>query len=267
MYNANAIRSDRGQTIIVFAIVLPILALFTGMAIDAGLLYVTKAKLSTSVDAACLTGMKNLVQGQAIAASLAKNIFDANYGPNPPTPTVTFPVDASGNQQVKVTATAPVHTLFMQYLSQWTNVPVSATAVSTRGKLIMSIVLDRSGSMGNDGGETALKAAVPEFIDNFNELLDQVGMTSFSSNSTIDSDINHPNNPHNGFKQSIKTAVAAMTPLGGTFGTGAGTQPILSTTMGPPLTLAQLQNDSVTIKPGQNVVKVVVYFGDVKLLV
>ena len=256
MRNANFVKSERGQMMLVFALVLTVLILFTGLALDAGLLYVTKAKLSTSVDAACLTGMKNLSLGQPTAKSLATDMFNANFGPNPPTPSVTFPVDASGNQQVNVTATTNVNTLFMRVLSQWASVPVAATAISTRGKLIMSIVLDRSGSMSSDGGEAALKSAVPSFVGNFSNALDEVAMISFSSNSTIDFGINY------NFITPITTAIAAMTPVGGTFGTGIGTQPILNTTVGPPLSLADLQNNSVTVLPGQNVVKVVVYFTD-----
>ena len=49
---------------------------------------------------------------------------------------------------------------------------------------------------------------------------------------------------------------------GGTFGTGAGNQPILSPTIGAPMSLADLQNNSVVIHPGQQVVKVLVYFTD-----
>jgi hypothetical protein len=223
-----------------------------------GRLYVTKAQLSTSVDAACLTGMKNLTLGQTTAGQLAANMFQANFGPNPPVPTVTFPSDAYGDQQVKVTATANVNTLFMRYLAQWATVPVSDTAVATRGKLVMSIVLDRSGSMGPDGGETALKTAVPLFVDHFDNTTggDELAMITFSSNATVDAALNNPFNP------AIDNAVATMTANGGTFGTGAGTQPIKSTTIGAPLSLAQLQNDSFTINPGQNVVKVVVYFTD-----
>src|ERR1039457_471193 len=191
MRNANIVKSDRGQTIVIFALILPILILFAGLAIDVGLLYVTKAKLTTSVDAACLTGMKNLTLGQTTAGQLATNMFQANFGANPPTPGVTFPTDTSGNQQVKVTATANVHTLFMQYLSQWASVPVSATAVATRGKLVMSVVLDRSGSMcggtetcgtgviGDNGGE-ALKYAVRQFISNFSNTLDEFAIVPFS---------------------------------------------------------------------------------------
>src|ERR1039458_4220691 len=264
MRNANIVKSDRGQTIVIFALILPILILFAGLAIDVGLLYVTKAKLSTSVDAACLTGMKNLSDNSALAqahaAQLATDMFQANFGSNPPVPTVLFPLDAYGNQQVKVTATTNVRTLFMQYLQQWSSVPVSAAAVATRGKLIMSIVLDRSGSMSpaNDNGETALQAAVPIFVGYFNSSPtgDELAMISFSSNATVDFAMNYS------FATPIDNAVAAMNPVGGTFGTGAGTQPILSTTVGAPLSLADLQNNSVTINPGENVIKVVVYFTD-----
>jgi hypothetical protein len=118
-------------------------------------------------------------------------LTQANFGANPPTPTITFPLDASNNQQVKVTATANVHTLFMQYLSQWASVPVGATAVATRGKLLMSVVLDRSGSMAGNGGETALQYAVPRFIVNFSDTLDEVAMVTFADNATVDFGINY----------------------------------------------------------------------------
>jgi Flp pilus assembly protein TadG len=261
MRNANIVKSDRGQTIVIFALILPILILFAGLAIDVGLLYVTKAKLTTSVDAACLTGMKNLTLGQTTAGQLAIDMFQANFGPNPPVPTVTFPLDASNNQQVKVTATASVRTLFMQYLQQWASVPVSATAVSTRGKLLMSLALDRSGSMANNGGGVALQYAVPLFIANFSNTLDEVAMVSFSDNATVDFGINY--NFWGSGSGTITTKVGAMSFAGGTFGTGAGSNPVLLTDPnGPPLSMAQKQNDSVTILPGQNVVKVVVYFTD-----
>ena len=256
MCKVNIVKNDLGQIMIAFALIVPILILFAGSAIDAGILYVTKAKLSTAVDAACLTGMKNLQQGQTTAQALATDMFNANYGANPPTPTITFPTDSYGAQQVKVTATAYVQTLFMKYLSPWASVPVSDTAVSTRGKLIMTIVLDRSGSMSTDGGGTALQAAVPLFVNDFNDTTDEVALGSFSDNATVDSAINYS------FKTPITTAVAAMNFVGGTFGTGAGSKPILSTAMGAPLSLAQVQNDSVSAQPGQNIVKVVVYFTD-----
>jgi len=271
MRNANIVKNDRGQTIIIYALVVPILILFAGFAIDAGNLYVVKAKLGTSVDGAVLTGMKNLgsntQQAQQTASTLAADMFTANYGNGAPTPSVTFPVDQYGDQQVQVSATVNVNTWFMRYLSNWATVPVADTAVATRGKLIMSLVLDRSGSMcggtetcesgvtGDDGGE-ALVSAVPTFVDKFNNSLDEVAEISFSDNTTIDVPIG------TGFQTPITTSVTNMQFVGGTFGTGAGTGSVLSPTIGPPMSMADAQNNSVVINPGQNVYKVLVYFTD-----
>ena len=183
-------------------------------------------------------------------------MFNANYGTNPPTPTVTFPTDSYGDQQVKVTATANVHTLFMRYLPQWAVVPVSDTAVATRGKLIMSIVLDRSGSMTSDGGQTALVSAVPTFVSQFDNSLDEVALLSFSSNARIDFPIGY------NFITPITNDVAVMNFVGGTFGTGGALPTTPNNIYGPPLSMADAQNNSVTVQPGQNVIKVVVYFTD-----
>jgi Flp pilus assembly protein TadG len=267
MRTSTFLKCDQGQLMLAFAFLLTAVAGFAGLAIDGGLLYVTKARLSNAVDSACLTGVKNLWQGQTTAAAVATNVFNANFGNNPPPVTVTFPTDSQGDQQVKVVATANVSTLFIGVLSNSRTVPVSAEAVATRGNLVMSIVLDRSGSMcgGNnkcdsgvtgDNGGTALQSAVPSFVNDFDDTNDRVGLVSFASNGTVNLPIGY------NFKTSVTSAVQGMKFTGGTFGTGAGTGPVLSSTQGPPLSLAQLQNDSVTVQPGQNIVKVVVYFTD-----
>ncbi len=258
MRHVNIMKSEQGQILIMLAVVLPVLVLFSGLAIDAGLLYVTKAKLSSAVDAACLTGMKNLSQGQATASSLATYMFKANFGAGAPTPTITFPTDAYGDQQVKVAATAAVKTIFVRYIPKFATMNVSDTAIATRGKLVMSLVLDRSGSMdsSHDKGGVALQAAVPSFVSDFSNTNDEVAMISFASNATVDFPINY------NFISPITKAVKALNFSGGTFGTGAGTNPNPSTITGPPLSLAQQQNDSVIPQPGQNVTKVVVYFTD-----
>ena len=264
---------ETGQVTVLFAFGILFLVLATGLAIDAGVCYVAKAKLSAAVDGACLAGMKSLgPQGATTANTVATDIFYANYGANPPTPTVTFPLDSSGNQQVSVTATTNVRTLFMQVIPKWKTVPVSATAVATRAKLIMTIVVDRSGSMcggtgankcpgvthGDDGGD-AVQAAVPLFVANFDNTPntgDEIGLVSFSDNTVINYAVNYS------FRSSIDSAISSMSFTGGTFGTGAGTGTLQSTTIGPPLSVAGKQNDGITINAGQNVVKVIVYLTD-----
>jgi len=125
-----------------------------------------------------------------------------------------------------------------------------------RRKVIMSMVLDRSGSMVSDGGAAALQAAVPMFISLFNNSLDDVALVSFGNNAEINVPIGH------NFITPIISSVEGLNFTGGTFGTAAGKRPILSPTVGAPMSLADLQNNSIVITPGEKVTKVLVYFTD-----
>jgi Flp pilus assembly protein TadG len=246
-------KEDSGQVLVVLALSTLVLILFVGLAVDAGMAYITKAKLSKAVDAACLTGMKALSQGQATATTLATHIFNANFGSNPPTPTITFPTDRYGDQQVSVTATAKVPTFFAQHFFQFWN--VADTAVATRGKLVMALVLDRSGSMASSGttqGGPSLKVAVPIFVSDWNNASDELAMISFASNATVDFHM------ASNFQTPINNAVSSLNFTGGTFGTGGS----YVANNGPPLTLANQEITSVPIQPGQNVTRVAIYFTD-----
>jgi hypothetical protein len=143
------------------------------------------------------------------------------------------------------------------------------TSSAGRRKVMMSVVLDRSGSMIPDGGAMAVQSAMPAFINLFNNSFDEVALLSFSSNARIDVPIGH------NFIAPISKSIAGMQFGGGTFGTGAGNQPILSSATGAPMSLADLQNNSVAIMPVwwkrlfitkrrvlQKVSKVLVYFTD-----
>jgi len=240
--------NERGQIVVLLAVSLTLILLFLAFAIDVGFAYVTKAKLSKAVDAACLTAMRNLAQGQAKAGALAVDSFNGNYGlsaldANPPTINVSFSADAFGNTLVNISATATIRTFFMRLLPKFQTFSVSDSAQATRGKLVMSLVLDRSGSMTGNGGSTALPPAVTTFVNYFDNNDDEVAMVSFASNATINVAINY------NFITPITNAVKAISWGGGTFGPGG-------------LTDAKAQNDSVVAQPGQNVVKVVVYFTD-----
>ena len=242
--------NEGGQIVVLVAVSLTIMLLFLALAIDVGFAYVTKAKLSKAVDAACLTAMKNLAQGQATARGLAINSFNGNYNQsaldsNPPSINITFASDAYGQMLVNVNATATIRTFFMRILPGRQTFSVSDSAQATRGKLVMSLVLDRSGSMTGNGGSTALPPAVITFINYFDNTNDEVAMISFASNATVDVPIGY------NFITPITNAVNAMRTkfAGATFGPGG-------------LTYAKAQNDSVPVLPGQNVVKVVVYFTD-----
>lgn len=239
---------QQGQTLVLLAIIMVVVILFLGLAIDSGLAYVTKAQLSKAVDAACLTGMRNLAQGEATAQTLARNAFNANYvtgsrDATAPNFSSSWTTDANGNLQFNVNATATIGTFFIRLLPQFQTLSVNTTAQSTRAKLVMSLVLDRSGSMAGNGGGAALQSAVPTFVNLFDNINDKVAQVSFASNATVDVAMN------TGFQAPITAAVKAMKFTGGTFGPGG-------------LVLGKSQEDSVVVPVGQNVQKVVVYFTD-----
>ncbi len=246
------LRDERGQTLVLFALVLSSLILSLGLAVDLGFAYVTKAKLSKAVDGACLTAMRNLSQGEDAARTLALNSFNANYRTTsldtaPPTVTVTFSTDANGQRFVSVNAMATIKTQFMALLPDYVTLPVSDSAQATRGKLVMSLILDRSGSMQTNGGASALPPAVGTFVNYFDNSQDKVAMVSFASNATVDVAIG------TNFITPITNAAKALSGnfSGGTFGHGG-------------IMLGKAQNESVPVDPGQNVVKVAVYFTDGK---
>lgn len=267
---------DAGQVLVWFALSMAVFVLFAALAVDFGLIYLTKARLANSVDSAVLTAAKNYQQGTTTAAGLGADMFVANYGSNAPVLTWTWcdgSVSCGSAISATLNAETSVHTRFMSYLPQWASVGVGDTAAATRSTLVLTLVLDRSESMcggtvtctgtaGDDGGE-ALQSAVPTFIANFIQGSDYLGMISFASSARVDVAMTDE------FVTPIGTAISGMTFNGGTFGTGAGTNPYNSTTYttnphGPPMSMADvLINNQVNALPANTPVsKVMVYFTD-----
>ena len=181
-------RRDRGQIIILMAICLTVLLMFLALSIDVGFAYVTRARLSRAVDAACLEAMKNLSQGQGMAR-IWRRIRSTRTTPasgldaNAPALTINFTTDAYGQTMVAVSATATIRTFFMRLIPKYSTLSVSNSAEATRGKLVMTLVLDRSGSMTSNGGSTALPPAVTTFVNYFDNASDEVAMVSYASSA------------------------------------------------------------------------------------
>ena len=207
-------QKEQGQILLMFAILLPILLLFVGLAVDFGFAYVTRAALSKAADSAALAGMRNLNQGQAQATAIAQSAFDANYGSaigrdlSAPAVTINITTDANNNSVVNVSAAATIDTFFLRLLSGQSTLTVASSAQATRPKLIMSLVLDKSGSMNKNGGAQALPPAVDNFLTYFDNVNDQVAMVSFSSIATVNVAI------QTNFQSIITAAVNSM-PFGG----------------------------------------------------
>jgi Flp pilus assembly protein TadG len=182
-----------------FAVFLLVMILFLGIAIDLGYAYVTKANLSKALDAAALRGMLNISQGTATATQIAQSVFAANYQSSGrdstmPVPTVTFvpnPPVANQKTQINVSATTNINTFFARIVPSLQTLTISDTAQSTRANVMMTMVLDRSGSMNDNGGAQALPPAVQIFLSYFSNTLDQVAVSTFSSNATLDLAMQH----------------------------------------------------------------------------
>lgn len=239
---------QRGQILPMFVVLLPVLLLFVGLTLDFGMAYVTKSALSRAADAAALAGMRNIKLGQSEATTLATAAFNANYtafSGNTPAPTVSVNIttNSSDNTVVNVNATTTLNSMFLGILPGFKTINVSSLSQTTRPKLIMSLVLDRSGSMNKNGGATALPPAVVNFLGYFDDSTDEVADISFSTLASIDVPIG------TGFTSPITSAVDSMKFAGATF-TQAGLQDGLD------------QINSVSVASGENVVKVVVFFTD-----
>ena len=261
---AGLIRED-GQTLIMFVLFMFVLILFVGLGIDLGFAYITRARLSKAVDAACLAGIRNVNQTQATAQTIADSTFRANYGTSArDVPPVLAPVINFGtlnnNITIDVSATRTISTFFLRIFPaldssgpSWRTLTVGSHAQATRPNLIMSLVLDRSGSMVDDGGAAALPGAVSDFIDRFDDSRDRVGVSSFASGSTIDLAMSQP------FKQAVKdTATAIKQTCINNYNRGVDT----STCAERGLTNGLALQQTVVPASGEEVIRVIVFFTD-----
>jgi Flp pilus assembly protein TadG len=143
-----------------------------GLAIDGGLAYIVMSRLSAAADSAALAaarglnGSSTVAAAQAQATALATTFFNGNFPVgylNTDSTAANRTVNAvftlgtgSGNGgngvpngvlQVQVTASVKAATYFMKWLG-YSNLPVNATGTATRRILVMTLVLDKSASMG-----------------------------------------------------------------------------------------------------------------------
>ncbi len=104
----------------------------------------------------------------------------------PPTVAISFSTDASGDPTVTVTPQVAIKTFFIKLLPTYKTLNISSVSQATRPPIILSLVLDRSGSMNDNGGAQALGPAVQDFLGYFLENTDQLSEVSFSTTAAVD---------------------------------------------------------------------------------
>lgn len=130
------IKNQQGQSIVLFALLLPVIFGFIGMVIDLGYVFHNKQLIQDAVDAAALAG------AQRIAASPEQVISDSVYiadknGVNANELTVNFPYNGNNNA-IEVVADRTINYFFLPVLG-FSNTTISARSVA-------EVVYNSSGS-------------------------------------------------------------------------------------------------------------------------
>ncbi len=220
---------SRGVALITVTILLLVIVPMMGLAVDGGILYLLKARLSQAVDAAAFSGAQSLNRGQDItsqtlsATTTATNYFSANFKSNywgctVSTPTVNVTQNASHMRFVTVSASATSPLYFLRLLGKQT-ATISASAQAVRRDVNIMLVLDRSSSMGSAGalptssgnnhGQWPILNAATSFVNQFAVGRDNVGLVVFGGSYFIA-------NPSLTFQPAIVNDISVIVSSGNT---------------------------------------------------
>jgi len=184
--------SEAGVALIHMAVFLPMLLLFTGLAVDSGRAYLVKAQLSKAVDGAALSAARNLNGGNPKGEAV--KVFNANFPANfmgttartDPATDASFyemhTVEETGLHVVNIRATATLPTTFMR-LGRLSEVTVASSSEATRRLVDLSLVLDVSGSIG--GAWPQVRDAARMFIDSFDKNGDRMALVTYSYGAKV----------------------------------------------------------------------------------
>jgi Flp pilus assembly protein TadG len=181
---------EKGIAVMLTAFMLIFTIPIVGLAIDAGMLYLIRAKLSAACDAAALATARNLNLGLTLAEQTTSAtqrgtaFFNANFpvgymGTTSAVPTITVTQATLNTLNVTATATANAPLYFMRYIGT-TAALASSTGRASRRDVNLILVLDRSGSMQGQPC-TDMISASKTFVNMFVNGRDRLGMISFGA--------------------------------------------------------------------------------------
>ncbi len=181
---------EKGFVLLAGSLMLLFTIPMVGLAIDAGFMYVVKARLSSSADAAALAAARQLSVGQTMSAqeasaiSRAQAFFAANYPAamwNTTNRSLTVSVAETGfrTRTVTVNATVDAPLFFTRILTTSPTTVVGTVGRASRRDVNVMMVVDRSGSMNTNGGCAAMRTAANSFVNLFAHERDVLGMVTY----------------------------------------------------------------------------------------
>ncbi len=188
-------RRRKGAVLLLTTLALVFLIPLVGLAIDASLSFVVKARLSSACDAAALAAARNLSVGLTIdeqaasAQARALAFFDANFPEHYMSSRNrirTAAVAESGVRIRTVTVAGQVDApIYFMGMFGYSFITIKAEGKASRRDVNLMLVLDRSGSMQDSGSCTPMKAAAQTFISMFANQRDRLGLVVFSTGSLL----------------------------------------------------------------------------------
>ena len=216
-------RSRRGQIILMLALGAGFFFGLTALAFDMLYVYMVRSHLVTTIDACVLAGARALGRGstpeeqQTAVNRIVDVLFDANFPSahldvvsRTHTTPVISPGAVAGTRQVRLTGQATVETFFLRWIG-WDQLDIDTAATAIRRDVNLMLVLDRSGSMNNSPGSSPgptsfddLQFAANQFVGNFDNNRDRLGLVSFGTSTALD------RAPATGFKPAMVNTINSM---------------------------------------------------------
>lgn len=201
--------NERGAAMIMFSfMIIAIIGPLIGFAIDGSICYWMKAKLSSSVDAAALAAARSLSLAssstamESTATTTASEYFAADFqtgrmGTSLPAVTEASPCTSGSNpcttvvvnspQMITVTVQATVSVpLYFLRLIGFSSQTLYDMGQSVRRSANIVLVLDRSYSMQMASACNIMVASAENFVNNFVDGRDTLGLVTFQSTASYD---------------------------------------------------------------------------------
>jgi hypothetical protein len=191
----HAQKRQQGSVSILVALSLAALLGVAGLAIDAGMGYMIKARLDSAVDGALIAAGQAVTRGASQAEQIsnattaANAFFAANYptGFLGSTATLSAPsvkID-KGTVTIDLAAQASVPLTLMQ-IQGFKVLNVATTGEAIRRDLDLSFVIDVTSSMSDTTTQAAVRSGSTGFLNNFNTSTDRVSLMHFATGTVVD---------------------------------------------------------------------------------